>query len=77
VGDAQRFMAAQVFTVAAAASWPEERVLFMPLAGLAQYQHCLPKHVFLEPFMNYWDLILAFVSGADTVRSQYPSGRET
>jgi hypothetical protein len=77
VGNAKRFIAAQVFTVAAATNWPEERVLFMPLTGLAQYQHCLPKHVFLELLMNYWDLILAFARGADTVRSQYPSGRET
>jgi hypothetical protein len=30
-----------VFAVAAETSWPEERILFMPLARLAQYQHCL------------------------------------
>ena len=24
-----------------ATGWPEERILFMPLARLAQYQHCL------------------------------------
>ena len=27
--------------IAAETGWPEERVLFMPLARLAQYQHCL------------------------------------
>jgi hypothetical protein len=30
-----------VFAVAAETGWPEERILFMPLARLAQYQHCL------------------------------------
>ena len=27
--------------MAAETGWPEERILFMPLARLAQYQHCL------------------------------------
>ncbi len=36
-----RLLAAQVFAVAAETGWPEERILFMPLARLAQYQHCL------------------------------------
>jgi hypothetical protein len=27
--------------MAAETGWPEERILFMPLAQLAQYQHCL------------------------------------
>jgi hypothetical protein len=27
--------------VAAETGWPEERILTMPLARLAQYQHCL------------------------------------
>jgi len=30
-----------VFAVAAETGWPEEKILFMPLARLAQYQHCL------------------------------------
>jgi hypothetical protein len=30
-----------VFAVAAETGWSEERILFMPLARLAQYQHCL------------------------------------
>ena len=30
-----------MFAIAAETGWPEERVLFMPLARLAQYQHCL------------------------------------
>jgi hypothetical protein len=32
-----------VFAVAAETGWPEERILFMPLARLAQYQHCLMR----------------------------------
>ena len=27
--------------MAAETGWPEDRILFMPLARLAQYQHCL------------------------------------
>jgi hypothetical protein len=34
-----------VFAVAAETRWPEERVLFMPLARLAQYQHCLLRRI--------------------------------
>lgn len=30
-----------MFAVAAETGWPEERILFMPLARLAQYHHCL------------------------------------
>ena len=30
-----------MFAVAAETGWPEERILFMSLARLAQYQHCL------------------------------------
>jgi hypothetical protein len=30
-----------VFAIAAETGWPEERILFMQLARLAQYQHCL------------------------------------
>jgi hypothetical protein len=30
-----------VFSIAAETGWIEERILFMPLARLAQYQHCL------------------------------------
>ena len=39
--DEPGFLAAQVFAIAAETGWPEERILFMPLARLAQYQHCL------------------------------------
>jgi len=34
-------LAAQVFAIAAETGWPEERILFIPLARLAPYQHCL------------------------------------
>lgn len=30
-----------MFAVAAETGWTEERILHMPLARLAQYQHCL------------------------------------
>jgi hypothetical protein len=30
-----------VFAIAAETGWSEKRILFMPLARLAQYQHCL------------------------------------
>ena len=30
-----------MFAIAAETGWAEERVMFMPLARLAQYQHCL------------------------------------
>ena len=30
-----------MFALAAETGWPEERILHMPLARLAQYQHCL------------------------------------
>ena len=30
-----------MFAIAAETGWPEERILFMPLARLFQYQHCL------------------------------------
>ena len=39
--DEPGFLAAQVFALAAETGWPEERILHMPLARLAQYQHCL------------------------------------
>ena len=39
--DEPGFLAAQVFAIAAETGWHEERILFMPLARLAQYQHCL------------------------------------
>lgn len=39
--DEPGFLAAQVFAIASETGWPEERILFMPLARLAQYQHCL------------------------------------
>ncbi|MBN8457277.1 MAG: hypothetical protein J0M04_05490 [Verrucomicrobia bacterium] len=30
-----------MFSIAAETGWPEERILFMPLARLFQYRHCL------------------------------------
>ena len=39
--DEPGFLAAQVFAVAAETGWPEEPIIFMSLARLAQYQHCL------------------------------------
>jgi hypothetical protein len=39
--DEPGFLAAQVFALAAETGWPEERILHMPPARLAQYQHCL------------------------------------
>ncbi|MCF7674600.1 MAG: hypothetical protein K9N23_12975 [Akkermansiaceae bacterium] len=30
-----------MFAIAAETGWPENRILFMPLARLFQYQHCL------------------------------------
>ncbi|MBN8459435.1 MAG: hypothetical protein J0M04_16525 [Verrucomicrobia bacterium] len=30
-----------MFAIAAETGWPEERIIFMPLARLFQYQHCL------------------------------------
>jgi hypothetical protein len=39
--DEPGFLAAQVFALAAETGWPEERILHMPLARLAQFQHCL------------------------------------
>jgi hypothetical protein len=30
-----------VFVIAAETGWAEDRILFMPLARLFQYQHCL------------------------------------
>ncbi len=30
-----------MFAIAAETGWPEDRILFMPLARLFQYQHCL------------------------------------
>jgi hypothetical protein len=30
-----------VFAIAAETGWPEEKILFMPLARLVQYQHCV------------------------------------
>lgn len=39
--DEPGYLAAQVFAIAAETGWPEERILFMPLARLAQYQHCV------------------------------------
>ena len=34
-------LASQVFAIAAETGWPEDKILFLPLARMAQYQHCL------------------------------------
>ena len=34
-------MASMVFSIAAETGWSEEMILMMPLAKVAQYQHCI------------------------------------
>jgi len=41
-----------VFAIAAETGWPEERILFLPLARLAQYQHCLLRRNGVRTFWN-------------------------
>ena len=43
-----------MFAIAAETGWPEERILFMPLARLAQYQHCLLRR---NGVRTEWSLI--------------------
>ncbi len=62
--DEPGFLAAQLFAVAAATDWPEERMLFMPLARLAQYQHCLLRR---NEARTNWS---QSESGAPTLREQ-------
>jgi len=53
-----------VFAVAAETGWPEERILFMPLARLAQYQHCLLRR---NGVRTHWSTI---GTGQSTLRGQ-------
>ncbi len=39
--DEPTHLASQVFAIAAETGWPEDKILFLPLARMAQYQHCL------------------------------------
>jgi len=56
-----------VFAVAAETGWPEERILFMPLARLAQYQHCLLRR---NGVITSWQHFLSIDSSAlDEIRS--------
>jgi len=57
-------LAAQVFAVAAETGWPEERILFMSLARLAQYQHCLLRR---NGVRTHWS---ATGEGATSLRGQ-------
>jgi hypothetical protein len=53
-----------VFAVAAETGWPEERILFMPLAKLAQYQHCLLRR---NGVRTNWSAVGV---GEETLRAQ-------
>ena len=58
-----------MFAVAAETGWPEERILFMPLARLAQYQHCLLRRNGLR---THWS---AKGEGGTSLREQLESLR--
>jgi len=53
-----------VFAVAAETGWSEERILFMPLARLAQYQHCLLRR---NGIRTHWS---AVGGGQSSLRGQ-------
>ena len=53
-----------MFAVAAETGWPEERILFMSLARLAQYQHCLLRR---NGVRTHWS---SARSGQGTLREQ-------
>jgi hypothetical protein len=53
-----------VFAVAAETGWPEERIIFMPLARLAQYQHCLLRR---NGVRTHWS---STGTGQGTIRDQ-------
>jgi hypothetical protein len=44
-----------VFAIAAETGWPEERIMFMPLARLFQYQHCLLRRNGIRTSWNILD----------------------
>lgn len=58
-----------MFAVAAETGWPEKRILFMPLARLAQYQHCLLRR---NGVRTHWSSTGA---GQTTLRGQLESLR--
>jgi hypothetical protein len=53
-----------VFAVAAETGWPEERILHMSLARLAQYQHCLLRR---NGVRTHWS---ATIEGGTSLRDQ-------
>ena len=53
-----------MFAVAAETGWPEERIIFMPLARLAQYQHCLLRR---NGVRTHWSIT---GTGQGTIRDQ-------
>ena len=53
-----------MFAVAAETGWPEEKILFMPLARLAQYQHCLLRR---NGARTHWSSV---GTGQGTLRDQ-------
>jgi len=59
-----------VFSSAAETGWPEDRILFMPLARLAQYQHCLLRRYGVR---TNWSSIEV---GLSSLREQLEAMRE-
>ena len=53
--DESGFLAAQVFAVAAETGWPEDRILFMPLARLTHYQQCLLRR---NGVRTHWSMVV-------------------
>ena len=58
-----------MFALAAETGWSEERILFMPLARLAQYQHCLLRRNGVRTTCCWSE------TGTSTVRDQLVSLR--
>jgi len=59
-----------VFSIAAETGWPEERILFMPLSRLAQYQHCLFRR---NSVRTHWSTNL---TGATNLKDQLQALRD-
>ena len=59
-----------MFALAAETGWSEERILFMPLARLAQYQHCLLRRNGVRTDWSRGE------AGASTLREQMEALRE-
>ena len=53
-----------MFAVAAETGWSEQRIIFMPLARLAQYQHCLLRR---NGVRTHWSNL---GTGQGTIRDQ-------